>query len=128
MTGATDSEVDEQTPGAENDRSVIDDVKTLFDDGVTYAEAEIAFQKTRLSVAGNHAKRIAIFAALAAVMLVFALFALVFGAILALAPHVTAWGATAIVVAALLGAATVLGLLARSGTRDLRALFKAEDQ
>lgn len=96
------------------DRSLVDDVRSLIDDGRTLIEAELAFQKSRAAYAGNGIKSIALFGALAGVLAVFALFALVVGLLLALTPLVTAWGATAIVVAALgLGAALAARIAAR---------------
>ncbi len=104
----------------------MDDVMSLVDDGLTYAEAEVAFQKTRLAYAGNRVKKIAILAGLSAVMVVFALFALVFGAILALTPLFTAMGATAIVVATLLVVALLFAIFAKARTRELTDTFKGE--
>lgn len=106
----------------------MDDVMSLVDDGLTYAEAEVAFQKTRLAYAGNRVKRIAILAGLSAVMVVFALFALVFGAILALTPLFTAMGATAIVVATLLVVALLFAIFAKARTRELADTFKGEGE
>ena len=89
------------------DRSLVDDVRDLIDDGRTLMEAELAFQKARAAFAGTGIKSIAMLGGLAAVLAIFALFALVFGAILALSPLVTSWGATAIVVG-ILGASAAL--------------------
>ena len=95
---------------AAEDRSLVDDVRDLIDDGRTLVEAELAFQKSRAAYAGIGLKSIAALGGLAAVLGIFALFALVVGLLLALTPLVTAWGATAIVV-------IVLGLAAALAAR-----------
>ena len=120
---------DEASSGSDKgSSSVMDDVMSLVDDGMTYAEAEVAYQKTRLAFAGNRAKKIAILVGLSSVMVVFALFALVFGAILALTPLFTAMGATAIVVTTLLVVALLLGIFAKARTRELVDAFTAEKE
>ena len=88
--------------GEEPDRSLIEDVEALIEDGETYLQAELAFQKTRASYVAQGAKAIAGLGALAAGLAVLALFGLTVGLILALTPLITAWGATAVVVGALL--------------------------
>jgi len=108
--------------------AILDDVKALFEDGRTYAEAEFAFQQSRLKLVGHHGKWIAILAGFSVVCLVIALFALVFGAILALAPLLTPLGATGLVVAVLLALALLLGLLARAHLRGAARLFETEEE
>lgn len=76
---------------------LIGDVRRLIDDARTFAEAELAYQKSRASVTAAAAKSILLYGIVAAVLAVFGLGALTVGLLLALTPLVTAWGATAIV-------------------------------
>lgn len=109
------------------DRSLVDDVRSLIDDGRTLVEAELAFQKSRAAYAGTGFKDIALYGVVAAVFAIFALFALVFGLILALAPLVTAWGATAIVVG-ILGAGAALSARMAARRWSLLTATLGEDQ
>lgn len=94
------------------ERSLVDDVRQMVDDGRTLLEAELAYQKSRALVAGQGVKGIAGWAALALVLVFFALMALVMGLVLALSELVGGWIATVIVVAALLLAAALSALAA----------------
>lgn len=92
-------------------RSLVADVEALFDDGKTYLQAELAFQKTRAAFVADRAKGAFIFGAMAAVFGFLALIGLTVGLIIALTPWLTAWGASALVVF-LLVAAAALSLMA----------------
>lgn len=120
----------EQPPGAaeEADLSLLSDVEALVEGGKTYAEAELAFQKTRLLYASGKAKSAAAFTGIAAVFVVMAIVALVLGAVLALTPMLGPLGATAAVFAVLLLAAAVLVQLARARIRDLLKAFESGDE
>ena len=108
--------------GEEPDRSLLEDVEALIEDGKTYLEAELAFQKTRAAFVAQGAKGIAGLGALAAGLAVLALIGLTVGLILALTPLITAWGATAVVVGALLIGAW---LCVRSGLKRWRGISAA---
>ena len=107
--------------------SVFDDVAALIDDGRTLVEAELAYQKTRLSYAGRRGRNAAIFGAIAAVLAIFAVFGLVVGAILALTPHWGAWGATAAVVGILLAIAAICAIAAAHNAKMIARAFKDTD-
>jgi uncharacterized membrane protein YqjE len=92
-------------------RSLVDDVEALFDDGKTYLQAELAFQKTRAAFVADRAKGAFIYGAVAALFGFLALIGLTVGLIIALSPWLTAWGASALVVF-LLAAAAVISLRA----------------
>lgn len=94
--------------------SLSDDIIALIDDGKTYVDAEVSFQKSRLAFAADRGKSGAFYGIFAFAVLHLALVALVIGAILALTPILTAWGATALVVGVLLGAGIVFGMKAKS--------------
>ena len=83
---------------AEN-RSLIDDVEVLIEDGRTYLEAELNFQKTRALFVGDRAKGVALYALLGLMFAWMALIGLTIGVIFALTPALGGWGATAVVVA-----------------------------
>lgn len=83
-------------------RSLVDDIEELILDAKTYFDAELSYQKSRASFVGNALKRTVAFAVVAAVLALFAFGGLVVGLIIALTPLITAWGATAVVVGALL--------------------------
>lgn len=96
---------DEQPPLITEDpaeRSLVDDVRQLVDDGRTLLEAELAYQKSRALVAGAAAKAVAGWGALALALVFFAIMAIVLGLILALTPQLGALGATGAVVAGLI--------------------------
>jgi hypothetical protein len=103
-------------------RSLIDAVQALIDDGKTYLEAELGFQKTRAAFVADRAKSAVVLGALAALLGFLALVGLTVGAIIALSPMLTAWGASAVVVAVLLAAAA---LAARGAMRKWGSLLRA---
>jgi uncharacterized membrane protein YqjE len=116
-----------ETPEGEKP-SLLSDVEALVADGKTYAEAELAFQKTRLLYASDKVKSAAIFTGIAAVFVVMAIVALVLGAVLALTPLIGPLGATAAVFLALLVCAGVLVLMAKSRITDLIRAFEEPDE
>ncbi|WP_169829108.1 phage holin family protein [Tsuneonella mangrovi] len=95
------------------ERSLSDDLFDLLDDGKTYAEAELQFQKTRATFALDMGRKGAGFALAALLILHLAVVTLAIGSVFALAPLLTPWGATAVVVCVLVVAAVVFGLLAK---------------
>lgn len=124
----------EPDPGASSDEGTTgfatlrDDIAALVEDARTYAEAEIAFQKTRAGIAGRRGARALVLLVLALVLLHIALIALAVGAVIALAPLVTIWGAIAIVVGVLLAGVATLVIGAGHDGKVLAALFGADDR
>lgn len=109
--------------GARSAWSGFDDFEALIDDVLTYADAEMAFQKTRASFLANAIKRIIGFVAVALFLAFLAVIGLTVGLIFALTPLVTAWGATAIVVGGLLlGAALLARAAAKTWGRTMNAI------
>jgi uncharacterized membrane protein YqjE len=104
------------------DRSLLDDVHALIDDGKTYLEAELTFQKTRAAFVADRVKVAVVFGAVAVMLGSLALIGLTVGLIIALAPLLTAWGASALVVALLLLGAF---LAARSAAKRWNHLMAA---
>jgi len=99
----------------EREETIAEELRGLADDARALAQAEFAYQKSRASYAGRQALIIAILGGAALVFLFFAVEALVFGAILALTPKLTALGATAAVTGGL-GAAALISVLVAFGT------------
>lgn len=89
------------------ERSLIGDLRQLASDARGLAEAEVAYQRARAGFAGHEMKAIVALALLSGAMAFIAVLAIAFGLVLALTPHLTAWGATGVVVLGL-----VLGTLA----------------
>ncbi len=124
---ALTSEPDAAPDDASGFTSLRDDVAALVEDARTYAEAEIAFQKTRVSLAGKRGARALVRLVLALVLLHIALIALAVGAVIALAPLVTIWGAIAIVVGVLLTGVILLVMRAAGDGKALSAMFGPGD-
>ena len=116
-----DDETPEQRPG------LSDEVLALIADGRTYAEAEFAFQKSRLSYTAQEGKSAALSVLAALAFLHLALIALVVGAVIALTPYLTAWGATATVVGVLLLATLIVLLKARNRAQNIAEAFSEDD-
>ena len=119
-------EIEPPTPADEDGerdlRSLRDDVEALIEDGKTYLETELVYQKTRAAFVADRAKGALIFGAAAALLGFLALIGLTVGLIIALTPLLTAWGASALVVAVLLLAAV---LAARAAGRKWSSLMRA---
>lgn len=114
--------------GTEFEEGLFEEVASLIDDGRTYAQAEIAFQKTRAKLAGTSIGFAAAAIVVALILLHIAFLALAVGLVIALAPLVTIWGAIAIVVGGLLLIVLLLGRFAYKRAKTLSALFsKPED-
>jgi uncharacterized membrane protein len=117
----TDPPLVKDQPVDAAERSLVDDVRAMVEDGRTLLEAELAYQKSRAALAGRTAKSMAGWIALALSLVFFALMALVMGLLLILAPLLGALGATLVVVFALLGGAAFSGWIA---TRRWQAMSR----
>jgi Flp pilus assembly protein TadB len=95
------------------DDSLVEDVRHLVDDGKTYLEAEIQFQKTRAALVLDRSRSGAIYGVAALFLVHLALIGLVVGLVIALTPLITAWGATAVVAGILLAVAVLFALKAK---------------
>ncbi|MGZ3234124.1 MAG: phage holin family protein [Croceibacterium sp.] len=121
--GGTSDESDAIDEAAEN-RSLIDDVEVLIEDGRTYLEAELNFQKTRALFIGDRAKGVALYALLGLMFAWMALIGLTIGLIFALTPSIGGWGATGVVVAIWLVIAVVALRAAAGRWKQLMASFE----
>ena len=89
--------------------------------------ASFAFQQARAGYAAGAARGIATWLALAALLAVIALCTLAIGLVISLAPLLGPWGATAVVVGALLALAAISALLGMRAIRRVkRNAFPAE--
>ncbi len=112
---------------ASDEPSLADEVFALIDDGKTYAEAELAFQKSRAVFAANRLKGAVAFALGAFGVFHLALIAGTVGVVLALVPIVGPWFATAIVTVALIGAGLILLKLLKDRIDDIRSAFEDDE-
>ena len=103
------------------DGSLIGDLRALFEDGRTLVEAELGFQRARATYALKRSKGVALLLILSLFFAFLALMALVVGLLIALAPLLTAWGATALITLVLAGLAVSCLMLALSGFRQAKA-------
>jgi len=115
---AAGEELPDSDPG-----SLVEDLRRLGEDGRTYFEAELAFQKARAGYTAERGKAVALHGALALALVFFALMALVLGAVLVLAERVGPLAATALVVTVLLLGAALSGLIVRRNLRRIREAF-----
>ena len=103
--------------------SLTDDILALLEDGKTYAEAEMAYQKSRAGFAANRATGAIAFGLGAFGVLHLALIAMTVGLVIALAPLVGPWIATAIVTVALVGLGVFFIMQLKSRLEEIRDAF-----
>lgn len=108
--------------------SLADDLLALFEDGKTYAEAEVAYQKSRAGYTANRLKSAVALGFGAFGVLHLALIALTVGLVIALIPLVGPWIATAIVSLTLIVVGVVLLRMLKTRIDDIRAAFSDEDK
>lgn len=112
------------TDEAARERSLIDDIRQLAQDGRSFAEAELAYQRSRAAFAGQESKTIAGLGLGAVFFVFFALMALTMGLLIGLSGEVGPWLATLIVVAVLTALGLVCALVAKSRAARLARLLK----
>lgn len=113
-------------PNGAADRSLVDDLGALIDDGRTYAEAELAYQKTRLAFVAERGKGGLGFVLGALGLIHLTLVALVVGSLIALIPVLGPWGAMLAVVGALLVVTALLLFAARGRFGEIAAAFRED--
>jgi len=109
---------------AADDRSLIEDVEVLIEDGKTYLEAELNYQRTRAMFAGDRLKGVALYGVVGFVFAWMALIGLTIGLIFALTPTLGGWGATGVVVVAWLIVAGLALRAAAARWRQVTASFQ----
>ncbi len=118
---------DDEGDEAQYRPSLAEDMVALFEDGKTYAEAELAFQKSRASYTANRLKGAIALGLGAFGVLHLALIALTVGAVIALAPVLGPWAATGIVTVALVILGVVMLRALKGRIDDIRAAFTDDD-
>lgn len=114
--------------GAGAERTLSDEIVSLIEDGQNYFEAEIQFQKTRVSFAADRGKKGLVFVFGALAFLHLALIALVVGLVIALAPLAGVWGALGIVVGLLFFGVALMGWLAKRHFTAIAGAFKQDGE
>jgi hypothetical protein len=112
-----------ETEEAIEDRSLLEDLHALYNDGKTYASAELAFQKTRAGFVARKLQSVAVFGAGAALVALLAAIGLTVGAILSLETLIGPLGATAVVVIVLLIVAFLCARVAGKKWGELMSAF-----
>jgi uncharacterized protein YacL len=125
VAGAADTQ---PLPDAEAPRPGLgEQLRALYEDGRELVDAEISFQKARMSAAGRQVRAMALLAFVGLVLISCALIALVVGTMIALIPLIGPWGAMlATVLGTLLLAVLSFWLAARRIGR-LGALFSNDE-
>ncbi|KWV95928.1 MULTISPECIES: phage holin family protein [unclassified Erythrobacter] len=130
-SGPLDLPDEHEPPETEEDDdqqfSLTDDVLALLEDGKTYAEAELRYQKSRAGFIANRVKGAVAFGLGAFGVLHLALIAATVGLVIALAPLIGPWGATAIVTLALIVAGAILLRLLKGRIDDIRDAFEEDE-
>ncbi len=108
--------------------SLTDDIFALFDDGRTYVEAELQYQKTRIAFAASRGKYVAAYGLAAFGVLHMALIALTVGVVLTLAPILGALAATIVVVLCLIVVGAILLVLLKKKVDAIRSAFLESDE
>lgn len=111
-------------PPVAKSRSLTDDLVALLDDGKTYVEAEVQYQKTRAAFAVDRGKSGALYAIVAITLLWLALVALVVGLVIALTPEIGPWAATAVVVILLAAGGAYFACRARERFARLASAYR----
>ena len=107
--------------------SLLEDFKAFYEDGTTYVQAELAYQKTRARFAGDRLKSAAVFGVGALAFVHLALIAFVVGLVIILTPEIGAVGATALVTGLLLVGAAILGMVLKKKIDSLMSAFGDKD-
>ena len=116
------------TPPPAIDESLVEEMGALIDDGRNYAQAELAFQKTRAKLAGSLVGMSLGLVIIALILLHIAFLALAVGLVIALEPVVTIWGAIGIVFGGLLLVVVLLGWAAFKRVQKLGDIFSSGDE
>lgn len=109
------------------DLSLIEDVRLLAGEARNYAQAELAYQKARAAYAGAETRNIAILGVGAAVLVFFAVMALVLGAVIAVGTVIGPWLSMIAVPVAILVVAAFMGLSARGKVRRMMSLLREKE-
>lgn len=110
-------------PAEGEDLSLMEDVRLLVGEARTFAQAELAYQKTRAAFVGAETRSIAVLGIGAVVLVLLAVVALVLGLVIALGTLIGPWLAMIVVPAGVLVVATIMAVSARSRVKRMLALL-----
>lgn len=113
-------------PAAGPSSSLRDDVKALAQDGRTYLQAELAYQKSRAAYSAQEGKAGAVNGAIAAACAHMTGVALVVGLLLALGSEIGPWWALVVVTGIFAAAAAIFGLKAKGRFSRIANTFGGE--
>lgn len=130
-TGPLDLPDEHEIPDEEDEAgqhfSLTNDVLALLEDGKTYAEAELRYQKSRAGFVGNRIKGAIAIGLGAFGVFHLALIAATIGAVLALAPIIGAFSATLLVTFALIAVGVLLLRMLKARLDEISDAFDGED-
>lgn len=108
-------------PAAEDKEnlSLAQDLRQLADEAKAFAQAELAFQKSRATYVGAETRNVIVLLVVAAILVFFAVMAFIVGTVIALGPLLGLWGATAAVTLTLLALAIFGAWRARARLRRM---------
>lgn len=116
-------QTEDSTDVESDERSLLGDLQALIEDGKTYLEAEVGYQKTRAAYVADRAKAAVVFGAISVLLGFLALIGITVGLIIALTPLLTAWGASLLVVMLLALGAALAGSAAKRRWDRLMAVI-----
>ncbi|EIZ80141.1 hypothetical protein WSK_1174 [Novosphingobium sp. Rr 2-17] len=122
------SQVHDEAGYPDDDPTLTEDLRLLVSQAKAFAQAEIAFQKSRAAYAAAESRTILVLFIAAAVLVFFAVMALVVGSVIALGPLLGPWGAMGAVTALLLVIAVLCVLRARTGIQRLMAAVSGREE
>lgn len=109
------------------DLSLMEDVRLLVGEARTFAQAELAYQKTRAAFVGAETRSIAVLGIGAVVLVLFAVVALVLGLVIALGTLIGPWLAMIVVPVAVLVVAAIMAVSARTRVKRMMALLSSKE-
>lgn len=121
-TQPADDAEDSKKPG------MVAQLRGLYADGRELVDAEIDFQKARVSAAGRQVRSMAVLAFIGLVLVSCAQIALVVGTMIALIPVLGAWAAMGVTVLGTLVIAVICFWLAAGRIGKVTALFASDDK
>lgn len=119
---ANESDEGSASDDGAREQSLLEDIEAMIEDGKTYLETELNYQKARTVYVADRLRAAAFAGAVSAAFGFIALIGLTVGLIMALSPWLTPWGASALVV----GVELVLGVVfARRASRNWGEIMAA---
>ncbi|MBO9725562.1 MAG: phage holin family protein [Novosphingobium sp.] len=109
------------------DLSLMEDVRLLVGEARTFAQAELAYQKTRAAFVGAETRSVAVLGIGAMVLVLLAIVALVLGLVIALGTLIGPWLAMIVVPVAVLAVAAIMAVSARARLKRMLTLLSSKE-